>query len=181
MAIPTLTAHGTVYRWGARVVHLRRRWKGSLKGGSAEDTLIRDLCLPISSRTGGKLKIRESTPKEDLKCLSRQRIFCYERRRKDWAKSPSEIAQDRRDWASPIREATNVTNVQVYGVPRSGVIDPGRFKGERLVKKVLYSGPQRVNRCVSLPEAYPAIRVRADHRRDQPGASTDTPTGEAVM
>ncbi len=69
----------------------------------------------------------------------------------------------------------------VHGVPRSAVIDHGRFKGERLVKKALYSRPQRVNRCVSLPEAYPAIRVRADHRRDQPGASTDTPTGEAVM
>ncbi len=57
------------------------------------------------------------------------RIFCYERRRKDWAKSPSEVAQGRRDWASPIREATNVTQVQFMVYLALGLLTPAVSKG----------------------------------------------------
>ncbi len=65
-------------------------------------------------------------------------------------------------------------------------IDHGRFKGERLVKEALHSGPQSVNRCVSLPVQYQAIQTRTNHKEvrriqaeDQPGAGTDPPADEA--
>ncbi len=65
-------------------------------------------------------------------------------------------------------------------------IDHGRFKGERLVKEALHSGPQAVNRCVSLPVQYQAIQTRTNHKEvqqfqagDRPGAPTDPPADEA--
>ncbi len=39
-------------------------------------------------------------------------------------------------------------------------IDHGRFKDERLVKEAVHSGPQALNRCVSLPVQYQAIQIR---------------------
>ncbi len=42
-------------------------------------------------------------------------------------------------------------------------IDYGRFKWERLVKEALHSGPQTVNRFVSLPVQYQAIQIRTNH------------------
>ncbi len=65
-------------------------------------------------------------------------------------------------------------------------IDHGRFKGERLVKEALHSGPQAVNRCVSLPVQYQAIQTRTNHKEvqqiqagDRQGAPTDPPADEA--
>ncbi len=44
-------------------------------------------------------------------------------------------------------------------------IDHGCFKGERLVKEALHSGPQPVNLCVLLPVQYQEIQTRASHRK----------------
>ncbi len=46
-------------------------------------------------------------------------------------------------------------------------VDHGRFKGERFVKDALHSGPQAVNRCVSLPVQYQAIQTRTNHQEVQ--------------
>ncbi len=58
-------------------------------------------------------------------------------------------------------------------------IDHGRVKGERLVKEALHSGPQTVNRYVSLPLQYKAIHIRTNHMEvrqihvgDRPAART---------
>ncbi len=67
-------------------------------------------------------------------------------------------------------------------------IDHGRFKGKRLVKEALHSGPQAVNRCASLAAQYQAIQIRINHKEawqiqaeDRPGARTDPPADEAPI
>ncbi len=65
-------------------------------------------------------------------------------------------------------------------------IDHDRFKGERLVKEALHSGPQAFSRCVSLQVQYQAIQATTNHKEvrqieagDRPGARTDPPADEA--
>ncbi len=44
-----------------------------------------------------------------------------------------------------------------FGFEKAKAIDHDRFKGERLVKEALHSGPQAVNLCTSLLVQYQAI------------------------
>ncbi len=62
-------------------------------------------------RTGDQPKTWATTIKADLEPLSAPRVFGYERRRKDWVKVSSELAQDRRAWGASVRAVVVVVVV----------------------------------------------------------------------
>ncbi len=83
------------------------RWFGHA-ARRPDGELIKDLFLPTPPRTwrrqtGGQLNTRATTIKADLE----PRVFGYARRKKDWVKVSSELAQDCRVWSSSVRDVVN--------------------------------------------------------------------------
>ncbi len=86
-----------------RIRHAARRPDGEL----IKDLLLLTLPRMWRRRTGGQLKTWATTIKADLEPLSGLRVFGYARRRKDWAKVPSELAQDHRAWSASTRDVVS--------------------------------------------------------------------------
>ncbi len=77
-----------------------------------EGVLTKNLLLPIlprtwRSRTRGQLKTWETTIKADLEPIPGPRVFGHARRRKDWVKVSSDLAQDRQTCSASFRDVVN--------------------------------------------------------------------------
>ncbi len=95
----------------ALLAQRRLRWFGHA-ARRLEGELTKDLLLPTPPRmwhrrAGGQLKTGATTIKADLEPISGPRAFCHARRRKDWVKVSSELAQDRRAWNASVRDVVN--------------------------------------------------------------------------
>ncbi len=77
--------------------------------------------------------------------------------RKNFTVEYANIKEQSGDEATSFIWMHTVETGHSFGYEKAKAIDHDRFKGERLVKEALHSGPQAVNLCASLPVQYQAI------------------------